>query len=105
MAVEVCKRSKYDCIEAFFTDIIRNPEKYKIPKDTDQISGENKERALFYQKRVSHSENAVYMDILSKYVEIGGGGASKHDYIEYSDSKFEGKLVDKLKYWGFKIAI
>lgn len=101
-AASITLSSSYDCAEAFFTSVIKNPEKYNVPPSPGDREKSNKEHAKNVIQNIKSKQENINIELFNTYLEIGNG-LHQPSVIKYDDCSFKKKLQDALEKWRVEV--
>ena len=97
-AVRVTKNAKPICEEAFFTDCLRNPDKYVEKTNIEDSQRKNKGIAVSLVKNIDKNPYNAKIEVLNTFIEIGSG-VHEPACINYDSKDFIHHLRKTLKKW------
>lgn len=101
-AATVALRSKYTNLEGFFTSVIQDPERYKLPPDPRETENNNKQEAERVVALIESKPQGIVVEILNQHIEIHNG-VHQPTCVSYSDPAFLKKLYDALQKWNITL--
>lgn len=102
-ACRITAAANYRCIEAYFCDVLQNPDKYMEPLDPESLINANKQLVSDYLKKIESKPDFIQIEALNRHVELFCTNGGNPLCIAYEEKGFLQKLLNAFARYQVKL--